>query len=293
MPFPRGQLVRHELYRYFIRRHGGQLDPQPSMLDQALRPNQKLPKPPQPAHPLCPERVTMEVFLAGMVGYLSMLVHTSSAVFQAIPAWLRFLESRGLIDADVSPERGEGVASLARGAVADVADLRGRSNVGSTRAGLAGRCSEGAIGIAAMNEGRGQSIARTRIAIRALLKDKQAQTFPINPGRHRIKVRRDFFRSQVLEFDLSARQGRIEFECGFNRVRPWYRSSAGRAGLIAGCVASAFAVAASKLPSWSAFVMIGVAVVAMGIGWWRCYIPAGAYLDLRRVTNSNGRAGRS
>ena len=101
VPFPRGQLVRHELYRYFIRRHGGQLDPQPSMLDQALRPNQKLPKPPQPAHPLCPERVTMEVFLAGMVGYLSMLVHTSSAVFQAIPAWLRFLESRGLIDADV------------------------------------------------------------------------------------------------------------------------------------------------------------------------------------------------
>ena len=142
-----------------------------------------------------------------------------------------------------------------------------------------------------MNEGRGQSIARTRIAIRALLKDKQAQTFPINPGRHRIKVRRLFpIAGPGVRF---VGPPGAEFECGFNRVRPWYRSSAGRAGLIAGCVASAFAVAASKLPSWSAFVMIGVAVVAMGIGWWRCYIPAGAYLDLRRVTNSNGRAGRS
>ena len=101
VPFPRGQLVRHELYRYFIRRNAGELDPRPSMLDQALRPNQKLPKPPRPAHPLCPERVTLEVFLAEMVGFLNGLVHTSSAVFQAIPAWLRFLESRGLIDGDL------------------------------------------------------------------------------------------------------------------------------------------------------------------------------------------------
>ncbi len=36
-----------------------------------------------------------------MVGFLNELVHRSSAVFQAIPAWLRFLESRGLIDADL------------------------------------------------------------------------------------------------------------------------------------------------------------------------------------------------
>ncbi len=125
-----------------------------------------------------------------------------------------------------------------------------------------------------------------------ILKDKQTHTFSINPGRHRIKARRDFFRSQVLEFDLSARQG-ADLECGFNRVRPWYRSAAGRAGLIAGCIASAFAVAALKLPYWSVYVVVGLAVVAMTIGWWRSYIPAGTYLYLRRVTDSNGRTGRS
>lgn len=37
MPFPRGELVRHELYSYFLRRNAGDLDPRPSMLEQMGR----------------------------------------------------------------------------------------------------------------------------------------------------------------------------------------------------------------------------------------------------------------
>ncbi len=99
VPFPRGELVRQELYRYFMRRHEGDLDPRPSMLEQAMHPERKLPKPPRPAHPLCPERVTLDVHLAGMMGMMSGLYHSAAALFQAMPAWLRFLESRRLIDA--------------------------------------------------------------------------------------------------------------------------------------------------------------------------------------------------
>ena len=99
VPFPRGELVRQELYRYFMRRHTGDLDPRPSMLEQAMHPNRKLPKPPRPAHPLCPERVTLDVHLARMMGMMSGLYHSAAALFQAMPAWLRFLESRRLIDA--------------------------------------------------------------------------------------------------------------------------------------------------------------------------------------------------
>ncbi|MGO8896757.1 MAG: SEC-C metal-binding domain-containing protein [Isosphaeraceae bacterium] len=102
VPFPRGELVRHELYRYFVRRNEGDLDPRPSMLEQALHPNRKLPKPPRPAHPLCPERVTLDVHLGGMMGLMSGLYHSAAALFQAIPAWLRFLESQRLIDAGTS-----------------------------------------------------------------------------------------------------------------------------------------------------------------------------------------------
>ena len=100
VPFPRGDLVSQELYRYFLRRNEGDLDPHPSMLEQAMNPKLKLPKPPRPAHPLCPERVTFEAHLAGLMGWMSGMYHTAAALFQAIPAWLRFLESRRLIDAE-------------------------------------------------------------------------------------------------------------------------------------------------------------------------------------------------
>ncbi len=102
VPFPRGELVRQELYRYFLRRHEGDLDPRPSMLEQVMHPNRKLPKPPRPAHPLCPERVTLDVHLAGMMGMMSGRYHSAAALFQAMPAWLRFLESLRLIDAATS-----------------------------------------------------------------------------------------------------------------------------------------------------------------------------------------------
>ena len=100
VPFPRGELVRHELYRYFVRRNEGNLDPRPSMLELAMQPKLKLPKPPRPAHPLCPERVTLDIHISGMMGLMNELYHSAAALFQAMPSWLRFLESRRLIDAD-------------------------------------------------------------------------------------------------------------------------------------------------------------------------------------------------
>jgi hypothetical protein len=102
VPFPRGELVRQELYRYFVRRHEGDLDPRPSMLEQAVHPGRKLPKPPRPAHPLCPERVTLDVHLAGLMGLMNGMYHPAAALFQAMPAWLCFLESRRLIDSATS-----------------------------------------------------------------------------------------------------------------------------------------------------------------------------------------------
>ncbi|MFI5454598.1 MAG: SEC-C metal-binding domain-containing protein, partial [Isosphaerales bacterium] len=59
VPFPRGELVRQELYRYLVRRNEGDLDPRPSMLEQALHPNRKLPKPGPPPPPPIPERGTL------------------------------------------------------------------------------------------------------------------------------------------------------------------------------------------------------------------------------------------
>ncbi len=111
-PFPLGNMVREELYSYFLRRHAGDLDPRPSMFEQAANPRKRLPKPPRPAHPLCPDRVTLEVCLAGLMGFMSGKYHTAAALFQAMPAWLRFLESRRLIDSELRKKVTNGLLPL-------------------------------------------------------------------------------------------------------------------------------------------------------------------------------------
>ena len=69
-------------------------------IEMAMNPRKKLPPPPKPGHPLCPERVTLDVYLAQLVGFLNGLYYSAAALFEVMPAWLRFLESRGFIDAE-------------------------------------------------------------------------------------------------------------------------------------------------------------------------------------------------
>jgi hypothetical protein len=112
VPYPKGELIRDEFLRYFIRRHEGDLDPKLSMLEQAMHPGKKLPPPPKPSHSLCPERVTFEVYLARLVGFMNGRYHTATALFELVPAWLRFLETRGLIDVDRHAKTVEGLRPL-------------------------------------------------------------------------------------------------------------------------------------------------------------------------------------
>ena len=110
--FPRGGMLMQDLYRYFLRRNKGDLDPRPSMLEQAMHPDRKLPKPPRPAHPLCPERVTFDVHLAEMMGMMSGRYYSAAALFQAMPAWLRFLKSQRLIEASTGTKVAAGLLPL-------------------------------------------------------------------------------------------------------------------------------------------------------------------------------------
>ncbi len=97
--YSRSELGQGELLQHFIRRQRGTLDPRPNMLELARNPKKKLPKPPKPDNPLCPERVTLEVHLVELLDLMNGLYHTAAAMFEFVSAWLRFLEARGLIDA--------------------------------------------------------------------------------------------------------------------------------------------------------------------------------------------------
>ncbi len=97
VPFSRADMARAEIITYFAKRHRGDLNSQVSMLDRAM--GRKPPrKPPKPEHPLCFERVTLDTHLGGMLDFLTAQHCRVAATFEITPAWLRFLQTKELID---------------------------------------------------------------------------------------------------------------------------------------------------------------------------------------------------
>jgi hypothetical protein len=101
--YTRAELARHSLCRYLVERHDGGLEPRESMIDAVMHPRKHRPRPARrpPLHPLCPDRATLDRYLAGLLGFLNVQVHEAVATLELVPAWLRFLEGRQLLAADV------------------------------------------------------------------------------------------------------------------------------------------------------------------------------------------------
>ena len=96
----RGDMGREQIVAYLLDRHRGELRPRKGMLEEAIYPN----KPPPPAfrppeHPLCPDRQTLDMYVAQMFDPLTRRDFEAALTIEMVPAWLRFLESKGLIDA--------------------------------------------------------------------------------------------------------------------------------------------------------------------------------------------------
>jgi hypothetical protein len=107
VPYTKGRLARWQIYQYLVDRHAGELKPQENIFDTMRRGGKgKRPKPKTryPDHWLCPDRGTLDRFLAQLLGFLSGRYHEAVVTVEMIPAWLRFLESRRLVDADQREE---------------------------------------------------------------------------------------------------------------------------------------------------------------------------------------------
>jgi hypothetical protein len=91
VPFTKGELARDGIVRYLIQRANGELekDGAPRKGKAARRPD-----------PLSPDRQTLDRFLAADLGFLNFRKHVPVAVFELMPAWLRFLQSRNLLGAE-------------------------------------------------------------------------------------------------------------------------------------------------------------------------------------------------
>lgn len=64
-------------------------------------------------HMLVPDRERLDRFLAGLLDSLNPHHYRAAAVFEIIPPWLRFLEARGLIDAEARARALSDLADLA------------------------------------------------------------------------------------------------------------------------------------------------------------------------------------
>jgi len=110
----RAEIARSEISRYIRARHDGDLDDQRSMFERMSHPKKKIPAAVDSPdyHILCPDLKTLDCFLAGNLDFMSPQPYKVAALFELIPLWLAFLESRGLLSAERRRQAMEELASL-------------------------------------------------------------------------------------------------------------------------------------------------------------------------------------
>ncbi|MFH1267030.1 MAG: hypothetical protein ABIK89_14990, partial [Planctomycetota bacterium] len=98
----KADLAAENFSRYLIERLNGQIEHVPPLYNPGEHPARRKGKSRRTqrraVHVLCPDARTLEPYLARQIGFLSSRYHTVAATMESIPAWLRFLEMRQLID---------------------------------------------------------------------------------------------------------------------------------------------------------------------------------------------------
>jgi hypothetical protein len=110
----RAEQAREHVYEYLVERFDGKLTHRGSLLDNFRPQGSRRPiKEAKPLHPLCPDWATLDRYLARLMGFLSARVFPAAALFELTPAWLRFLQARGLLETDFANRVQQALAPLA------------------------------------------------------------------------------------------------------------------------------------------------------------------------------------
>jgi hypothetical protein len=107
MPYTKGELGCRTLRRFIEQRQAGELEYHESMLESLMRDqgyrgrHPSKPKYRRHDHPLIPDRERLDHFLGGLLQVFNQCWYEAATTFEILPAWLRFLESRRLIEAEL------------------------------------------------------------------------------------------------------------------------------------------------------------------------------------------------
>lgn len=120
VPATKAALAARDLRDFLVQRKAGKLEYQESMSEHLARETARRERrrkvPPVKKfrayqHTLIPDRERLDRFLAGLLQIFNLLYYRSGALFEIVPGWLRFLETRGLIDA---AQRRQALAELTK-----------------------------------------------------------------------------------------------------------------------------------------------------------------------------------
>jgi hypothetical protein len=101
VPYTKGELARSNLLTYILARHDGELQPDDRPFNGRRPSDKRKPKPSAAQNSLlCPDRATLDRFLVRFMSFFNLQRYPVAATFEFVPAWLRFLESRGLVGAE-------------------------------------------------------------------------------------------------------------------------------------------------------------------------------------------------
>jgi hypothetical protein len=97
VPCTRAKLASTNIYSYICGRLAGKLEPRQNLLESMRNP-QKKPKPKPPTNILCPDHSTLDRYLAEQLHFMNPLRYQAAATLELMPAWLRFLKAKGLLE---------------------------------------------------------------------------------------------------------------------------------------------------------------------------------------------------
>jgi hypothetical protein len=112
--FTRGNQGKKGILNYLNQRLDGELEPKKSLWESGKRSRKRTPLnvTRDLSHLLCPDHGTLDRFLAGYLGFLNFQYYPAAATMEMVPAWLRFLKTRGLIDAEQQNRTFEALSDL-------------------------------------------------------------------------------------------------------------------------------------------------------------------------------------
>ncbi len=101
IPLTKADLARENLVNYILERDRGELTDNESSRGSGRLKRSKKGRGKQNAqnnHVLLPDHKTLDRYLLRFYGFLALNTHEGAAFFELIPAWLRFLQSKGLVE---------------------------------------------------------------------------------------------------------------------------------------------------------------------------------------------------